>query len=64
LLYIQGIIRKRTGARRYHCVDYLEHIHLCGADLDKMELHAKRITTIDEFENDFDEWLESIGRPF
>lgn len=64
LLYIQGIIRKRTGARRYNCIDYLEHVHLCGGDLDRMENHAKAITSIDEFESAFDGWLESIGRPF
>ena len=51
LLYIQGIIRKRTGARRYNCIDYLEHVHLCGGDLDRMENHAKAITSIDEFES-------------
>jgi HNH endonuclease len=64
LLYIQGIIRKRTGARRYSCVGYLEHVHLCGGDLDRMEEIAKCIRTIDEFEAEFDGWLESIGRPF
>lgn len=64
LLYIQGIIRKRTGARRYNCIDYLEHVHLCGADLDRIEEHAKGVRTIDEFEQAFDGWLESVGRPF
>ena len=52
------------GARRYNCIDYLEHVHLCGGDLDRMENHAKAITSIDEFESAFDGWLESIGRPF
>ncbi len=32
--------------------------------LDRMENHAKAITSIDEFESAFDGWLESIGRPF
>ena len=64
LLYIQGIIRKRSGAHRYNCIDYLEHLHLCGADLDVMEITAKRINSIDEFDNEFDAWLERIGRPF
>ena len=64
LLYIQGIIRKRTGARRYNCIDYLEHVHLCGGDLDRMEQLAKNVGTIDEFEGFFDGWLENIGRPF
>jgi hypothetical protein len=64
LLYIQGIIRRRTRARRYNCIDYLEHIHLCGADLEQLEQHAKGVNTIDEFESEFDAWLESIGRPF
>jgi hypothetical protein len=64
LLYVQGIIRKRTYAKRYNCVDYLEHLHVCGADLDQMEARAKTIKTIEDFEAPYDEWLASIGRPY
>jgi HNH endonuclease len=64
LYYIQGIIRKRTRATRYQCIDYLEHIHLNGMALEEMEEDAKRIRTIDDFEGPYDGWLKSIGKPF
>lgn len=64
LLYIQGIIRKRSRAYRYDCIEYLEHLHLCGADLDDMEKRAKRIADISDFEGPYDEWLTRLGRPF
>lgn len=64
LLYIQGIIRKRTKAYRYQCVDYLEHLVICGADIDDMERRAKTMRTFDDFEGPYDAWLEKIGRPF
>lgn len=64
LLYIQGIIRRRTGAKRYDCFEYLEHLHLCGADLDDMENRAKRMREFADFEGPYDAWLEKIGRPF
>lgn len=64
LAYIQGIFRKRTRAYRYDCLAYLEHLHLCGADLDWLENRAKQIRTIEEFEKPLDEWLAKIGRPF
>lgn len=64
LLYIQGIIRKRIRSRKFSCADYLEHLHLCGAELDRLENHAKSIGTFDEFDEVWDAWLESIGRPY
>ena len=65
LLYIQGIIRRRSGARHYNCIDYLEHIHLCGASLDDMETKAKKIrNSLLDFEGPYDQWLDEIGRPF
>jgi len=64
LFYIQGIIRKRSRASRYNCIEYLEHLVICGADLDDMEYRAKRIRSIEDFEGPYDAWLESIGRPF
>jgi hypothetical protein len=66
LLYIQGIIRRRSGARHYNCVDYLEHIHLCGASLDDMETKAKKMgrNSLLDFEGPYDKWLAEIGRPF
>jgi hypothetical protein len=64
LLYIQGIIRKRARAPRYNCVDYLEHLHLCGAAIDEMERRAKAMRNLEDFEGPYDRWLDSIGRPF
>lgn len=64
LLYIQGIIRKRTRAARYDCLEYLEHLVNCGADIDEMERRAKRMRTFDDFEGPYDAWLVEIGRPF
>jgi len=64
LLYIQGIIRRRSKATRYNCVEYLEHVHLCGMSLDDMERRAKGLRTIEDFEGPIDAWLDSIGRPY
>lgn len=64
LLYIQGIIRKRSGARRYECVDYLEHLVNCGIDIDAMEQRAKRLTSIEDFEAPYDAWLDGMGKPY
>lgn len=64
LLYIQGIIRKRSRVKKYNCVDYLEHLYRCGASLDDMERRAKGIREIPDFEDHYDAWLESIGSPF
>lgn len=64
LFYIQGIIRKRSGAKRYQCVDYLEHLHLCGQSVDALEARAKRMNSLVDFEGPCDEWLKEIGRPF
>lgn len=64
LFYIQGIIRNRSRARRYNCVEYLEHLVLCGADLDDMEIRAKKMRTLEDFEGPYDAWLDSLGRPF
>jgi hypothetical protein len=64
LLYIQGIIRNRSRARRYQCVEYLEHLVICGVDIDDMERRAKRIHSLEDFEGPYDEWLKRIGRPY
>lgn len=65
LAYIQGIIRKRSKARYYNCIDYLEHIHLNGGmPLDEIETRAKKMRQLADFEGPLDEWLSSIGKPF
>jgi len=64
LLYIQGIIRKRSGAKRYDCLDYLEHLVTCGIDIDALEMRAKRLTTIEDFEAPYDAWLDGMGKSF
>lgn len=64
LLYIQGIIRNRIKASRYNCLDYLEHLVNCGADIDAMERNAKSMRTFEDFEGPYDAWLSDIGRPF
>jgi hypothetical protein len=64
LFYIQGIIRKRARAPRYQCVEYLEHAHVCGLDLEEMEHRAKRMQSLDDFEQPIDAWLAEIGRPY
>ncbi len=64
LLYIQAIIRNRAHAPRYNCVEYLEHLVICGADLNDMETRAKRIGKLEDFEGPYDSWLEKVGRRF
>ncbi len=64
LFYIQGIIRKRTRMWKFGCLDYLEHIHLCGMSVDKIEQDARRISTWREFEEAYDAWLDRVGKPF
>lgn len=64
LLYIQGIIRRRARIKHYKCVEYLEHVHLCGVTLDDLERRAKRMSDIEDFEAPLDAWLESIGRAY
>lgn len=64
LIYIQGIIRKRAGLRRYNCIEYLEHLHLCGMPLDDMAQRARKIRKLEEFERPCDEWLAAMGKPF
>lgn len=65
LLYIQGIIRRRAKMYRYNCVEYLEHLHLCGISLDDLESSAKKIYDgIKDFEGPYDAWLNKIGKPF
>lgn len=64
LLYIQGIIRRRSRRKRYQCAEYLEHLHLSGADLDDMERRAKAMRDLEDFEGPYDAWLERIGRPY
>lgn len=64
VLYIQGIIRRRSGVRRYQCVTYLEHLHQCGQPLDELERRAKAMQSLDDFEGPLDAWLVSIGKAF
>jgi len=66
LLYIQGIIRRRFKHRSYDCIDYLEHLHLCGVTIEELERRAKRMRLghIEDFVEPFDEWLTEIGKPF
>jgi HNH endonuclease len=66
LLYIQGIIRRRFKHRHYDCIDYLEHLHLCGMTIEELERRAKRMRLghIEDFEGPLDQWLTEIGRPF
>jgi hypothetical protein len=64
LLYIQGIVRKRSKARRYDCIDYLEHLVNCGIDIDALEMRAKRLTSLEDFEGPYDAWLNEIGKSF
>lgn len=64
ILYIQGIIRQRIRAKRFKCIDYLEHLVQCGADIDEMERLAKAMRCRDDFEGPYDKWLDSIGEPF
>jgi hypothetical protein len=63
LLYIQGIIRRRLKHRHYDCIDYLEHLHLCGMTVEELEQRAKkmRLGHIEDFEAPLDEWLAEIG---
>lgn len=66
LLYIQGIIRSKGRAKHYNCVDYLEHLHLNGVKLDDLVASAKKMRNgyLKDFENEWDAWLNSIGKPF
>jgi hypothetical protein len=64
IMYIQGIVRKRIGAPRFDCLNYLEHLVLCGFDVDELERRAKRIDKFSDFDGPLDEWLASIGDPF
>lgn len=64
IIYIQGIIRNRIRAKHFKCVDYLEHLVQCGADLEDMERRAKQMRCRADFEGPYDQWLESIGEPF
>jgi hypothetical protein len=64
ILFIQAIIRKRSRAYRYDCVDFLEHLVLEGYDIDELERRSKKLRSIEEFEKPLDDWLNSIGRQF
>lgn len=68
LLYIQAIVRNRSKRPHYDCLAFLEHVHLCGMDLDKLERGSKRIygsnTLYRDFEGPLDDWLREIGKPF
>lgn len=66
LLYIQGIIRNKGRAQHYNCVDYLEHLYVNGVDLDDLVTSAKRMRNgyLKDFEIEWDEWLQKIGKPF
>lgn len=64
LIYIQGILRKRTKIKRLDRVEYLEHLVNCGFDIDEIERRAKRANTIDDFDGPYDRALEAMGRPY
>lgn len=64
LLYIQGILRKRSRAPRLNRIDYLEHLHLAGASLEEMQRTAGRSEDFLEFEELYDAWLYKIGAPY
>lgn len=65
LLYIQGILRNRTRAKRYNWIDYLEHIHVeADVSLDWLESRAKQVRSIQDFEEPMDRWLAEQGKPF
>lgn len=64
LFYIQGILRKRSRARRLDRIDFLEHIHLCGISIDELERSACLLKDFLEFDAYYDAWLLEIGRPF
>lgn len=64
LLYIQGILRRRFRIKKLDWIDYLEHIHVSGMDLETMESRAKRSNEVEDFTTPFDNWLKSVGRPF
>jgi hypothetical protein len=65
LFYIQGILRNRAGlGRGFNCVQYLEHLHLCGQPLEAMERNAKIADSLPEFMDAYDGWLKQIGKPW
>jgi hypothetical protein len=66
LLYIQGIVRKRFKRPYYDCIDYLEHLYLCGMTVEELERRAKRMRLghIEDFVGPLDEWLAEIDMPF
>lgn len=64
LIYIQGILRKRTRFKRLDRIDFLEHLVNCGFDIDEMERRAKRSSSIDDFEVPYDAALAAMGKPF
>jgi hypothetical protein len=64
LFYIQGILRNRSKAPRLNRIEYLEHLHLCGASLEELQRSAARAEDFLEFEAIYDAWLARIGEPF
>jgi hypothetical protein len=64
LFYIQGILRNRSRAPRLDRIEYLEHIYLSGGSIEGMTKDAKRAKDFIAFEEMYDGWLQSIGRPF
>jgi hypothetical protein len=65
LLYIQGVIRNKLGARGHKCFHYLEDMHVNhGHSLERLEVTAKampqwnfRQQTVEEWYSDFEEAL-------
>lgn len=55
LLYIQGILRNRTG--EHGMLAFLEQLHLAGASLEDLEEDAKSSNRITHFTTPWYEWL-------
>ena len=60
LFYIQGIIRRRVADTRYTCIDYLEQTHVNGMGLDELELRAKRMQSLEDFQSSIDAWFRAF----
>ena len=62
LLYIQGILRNRTGWGQM--LPFLEHLVQSGASVDEIERRAKRTDHITHFTDPYSQWLAQVGKPF
>ena len=62
LFYIQGIVRKRTGAKWYDCLDLLEAAVKANATMESLTRFAKGVNDIDEFEKGIGDFLAKQAR--